>query len=333
MIKDKDISIVIQGPILGEEEVHFEKKITQRVCLNIRKNLPNAEIIISTWEGSNIDNLIYDKIIFNKDPGPILMTLNGKIRNNNTNRMITSTINGLKQASRKYVIKMRSDLYFENLNFLKYFKKYSKRENKGILNSRILTLSANNYRRSSDIIFTLNDWFMFGEKEDIIKVWDIPLQEEKKLYKEENKLPEFEKNLVGEDYVWSSFLKKDDFFKKILNKYKFKIPITEENVNFYEKSLAEYVIIYNGKDLGINSYKYFNKNYVRRDFAKASCYTHMEWLKLQKKYINPDIKIPLRIRDLLDIFLYWLIFKVLQKKFNKFYLIFKNYYNRNKNER
>lgn len=323
MIKDRDISVVIQGPILVGNDEDVNNQITKKVCLNIRHFLPNAEIIISTWKESNLEGLTYDKIVLNDDPGSIMMTLNEQKRENNTNRMIISSINGLKKATRKYIIKMRSDLYFENLSFIKKFENYQHISKSKVLTSKFLTLSANHYKRGSEVIFTLNDWFMFGRTEDVIKLWDIPLQKNFKLSKE-IELPRFEDNLVGEDYIWTSFLKKDKEYEIILKKYKYKIPLTKANIKWSEKALAEYTIIYNGKELGLNSYKYLNKNYVRRDFAKVSCYTHSEWLKLQKKYVNSRVKDKINFRDIFDIIMYRITFKILQKKY---YFIYKKIYN------
>ena len=60
-IDTNDISVVVQGAI---DQINTPK------CLrSIRKRLPGAEIILSTWEGSPIDGLDYDKLVLNKDPG------------------------------------------------------------------------------------------------------------------------------------------------------------------------------------------------------------------------------------------------------------------------
>ena len=69
MIDLKDISVVVQGAITNYTKLCLE---------SIRKYLPGAEIILSTWDDSNIDRLDYDVVIFNKDPGDLKYT-NGKI--------------------------------------------------------------------------------------------------------------------------------------------------------------------------------------------------------------------------------------------------------------
>ena len=55
-----DISVVVQGAI--------DKKLTPICLKSIRKYLPGAEIILSTWEGSDVENLDFDTIVLNHDP-------------------------------------------------------------------------------------------------------------------------------------------------------------------------------------------------------------------------------------------------------------------------
>lgn len=325
MIDSSEISVVIQGPILGVEEPNPEKQITRRCCTRVRELLPDAEIIISTWENSIVNDLDYDIVLFNNDPGFFMMTLNGVKRPNNTNRMIVSSKNGLNRASKKYVIKMRSDLYLDNINFLSKFGIYDKMFEDSILEAKIITLSANSYKRGADIIFTLNDWFAFGLTKDIRTIWEISIQNEDELIKT-GELARFEDNLVGEDYVWVSFLKKDPKYSNELDKYNSIIPRSSENICLYEQSLAEYAVIYDADQLGINSLKYPNMNYTRRDFARASCFTHTEWIKLYKKYFDSSIHVPFAFKDYRDIICYNIVFRFLQKRLRPAYNFIKKLY-------
>ena len=104
-IKSKDISVVVQGAINSE--------VTPKCLESIRKYLPEAEIILSTWEGSDVVRLDYDKLILNKDPGGADCSRDGK-GINNCNRELVSTFEGLKLANRKYALKIRSDIVFIN---------------------------------------------------------------------------------------------------------------------------------------------------------------------------------------------------------------------------
>ena len=109
-----DISVVVQGVI---------DPIFTPICLNsIRKHLPEAEIILSTWKGETIKNLDYDILILNDDPGAFIYTSTNKVQNQN--RQIVSTRNGILNASRKYVLKIRTDMQILGTKFLTFWNKY-----------------------------------------------------------------------------------------------------------------------------------------------------------------------------------------------------------------
>ena len=59
-IDTKDISVVVQGAI--------DKGYTPLCLKSIIKYLPESEIILSTWEGREVDNLDYDVLILSEDP-------------------------------------------------------------------------------------------------------------------------------------------------------------------------------------------------------------------------------------------------------------------------
>ena len=75
MIDSKDISVVVQGAV--------NKNETPKCLKSIRKFLPNAEIILSTWEGSDTKNLDYDILVLNKDPKAEPIKEIEKKKNNN----------------------------------------------------------------------------------------------------------------------------------------------------------------------------------------------------------------------------------------------------------
>lgn len=59
VIDTKDISVVVQGAI--------DKGYTPLCLKSIRKYLSESEIILSTWEESDVENLGYDVLVLNKD--------------------------------------------------------------------------------------------------------------------------------------------------------------------------------------------------------------------------------------------------------------------------
>src|SRR5574344_632380 len=101
MIKSRDISVVVQGAI--------NKKETSKCLKSIRQFLPDAEIILSTWEDSDVTNLEYDILVLNKDPGGFKHDF---------------AIQNIKRSKNTYILKLRSDLILKNANFLNYWDKF-----------------------------------------------------------------------------------------------------------------------------------------------------------------------------------------------------------------
>jgi hypothetical protein len=168
-IKSEDISIIVQGAI--------NKKETSKCLKSIRKFLPNAEIILSTWEGSDVVGLDYDKLVLSKDPGTVLIEeIKYKKVYNNMNRQLLSTQEGLKKATRKYAMKLRSDLILTNNSFLEYFDKFETRiDDYRLFKHKIListlfsrfNIKSSKHHNRINIPFHVSDWWFFGLKEDL----------------------------------------------------------------------------------------------------------------------------------------------------------------------
>jgi hypothetical protein len=126
-IDSSKISIVVQGPV---------SSLTRRCLLSVTKYLPKAEVILSTWENSNVEGLSFDKVVFSKDPGGVLL---GEYKNkkyyDNLNRQIVSTRVGLAQATRQFCIKFRTDMFFTSTGFLRYYNRYPKKSS--LMNFRV----------------------------------------------------------------------------------------------------------------------------------------------------------------------------------------------------
>ena len=172
-INSNEISVIVQGPVSETE--------TLKCLKSVRRHLPEAEIILSTWEGSDISSFdgLYDILVENKDPGNALLRENaGKKLYNNLNRQLLSTQEGLKKASRKYAMKLRSDMILADDRFLNSFDRFQKHsENYVLFKHKILTCSLFTrfyiYCSAIDkkilIPFHISDWWFFGLKEDIDK--------------------------------------------------------------------------------------------------------------------------------------------------------------------
>lgn len=168
-ITSDEISVVVQGPV---------HKIRTKQCTDsIRKLLPQAEIILSTWDGTDVSGLDYDILIMSKDPGGVLQkNFKSKKMYGNLNRMITSTNSGIEKASRKYILKLRSDMIIDSTNFLNMFFEFPNRcEKYKLFEKRILasTLFSKfaevKHGKRQVIAFHVSDWWFFGLREDIKK--------------------------------------------------------------------------------------------------------------------------------------------------------------------
>lgn len=283
-IKPSDISVVVQGSI--------SPKMTSRCLKSIRRHLPEAEIILSTWFGSDIFDLDYDILVLNDDPGAQDIS-EVTIKPNNVNRQIVSTLNGVKKASRKYVLKIRSDLELNNSNFLKYYqnlvlnKNFKREKQYSVFKKRILIDSY--FTRNSEynsctelgLCFHPSDLWLLGLKEDIENLFDIPLQEQ------------FIANVRGikyqyrvpEQYIWTSCLNKHGW-NIYMETYLYN---TQQTHNQSIMSILNNFFVLDHRKCGIKFPKKF-KNYTKRTFK--SVLTTKRYFELYRASYALEFKLP-----------------------------------------
>ena len=109
-IADSEISVVIQGPLLaGQAEG------AARCVQSLQRVLPGAELILSSWQGEDASAFAPPvRVVLSPDPGAFATTE----RPYNLNRMLVSTQAGLKAATRRYCLKLRTDLALADRSFL-----------------------------------------------------------------------------------------------------------------------------------------------------------------------------------------------------------------------
>lgn len=186
-ISAKSISVVVQGPIDWSTDVLSLEGTTLTLLKNLRLLLPEAEIVLSTWEGQRIDSLDYDDLIISALPAaqgdwPGFVA-------NNVNRQILSTCAGLEASSREYVLKLRTDIVLENLKFLEVFESACldvdlSTTPKALFRSPIVTNNLSS-RSTQSILDRIgdhplpmhpSDHVQFGRKKDLLALWTVPLQ-------------------------------------------------------------------------------------------------------------------------------------------------------------
>jgi hypothetical protein len=159
---DSKLGILIQGTLDG-----VECFATQSLYL-YRKNFPNAEIVISTWEGESMDRDVCEilkvRTIFSTKPttvGPL-----------NVNLQILSTRRGLEEFSSRieYVFKTRTDNRFYNARASNYLT--------GLLESFAIDSEKKQLSRlvfisegSLNIDYYLSDRLQFGKLSDMFSFW------------------------------------------------------------------------------------------------------------------------------------------------------------------
>lgn len=257
-----NISVIIQGPIItGSSD---SVKWTKQSCSSVRQYLPEAEIVLSTWKGSNTADLDYDILVENEDPGSCEAFYGGDSGEkscNNFNRQLVSTVNGIKAATGKYVMKLRTDSIITGNDFLKYFNQYGQKKiHDGGTKERILTLEPRNPFGFFEGAFCLCDFWFYGLKEDMLKLWDIPFYIRSKTW---------ERDLLGEEYLFYNYIKSLDgiSFNHLMNGGK-----SPDIKKAYKKIMASEFVIVPTRKSGIKSLKYPQLN----SFSIV-CLRHYVW--------------------------------------------------------
>lgn len=282
-IDTKDISVVVQGAV--------DKTVTPRCIESIRKYLPDAQIILSTWAGTGVTELDYDKVILNPDPGGFPMS---PWETNNVKRQIASTLEGLKQANRKYALKIRSDMQLISSSFLEYFDKFNSYDkNWHFLKKRIIIPSLiTRDPRIWESPMCPSDWCSFGLREDMLSLWniDFPTEEEQQWFKYHQRplsVQYYYDPLISrfnpEQFIWIGFVKK--FVKNLHAQHMF--DINERSIFETLSSFANNLIILSERQYGIKFLKAHRKNGDRWHII-----THNDFLKIYNEYANARAKIP-----------------------------------------
>ncbi len=290
-IKNVDITVVIQGPIHHSSETSSEMGLTSRSISAIRKYFPGAVIVLSTWEGERTDNLLYDKLILNQDPGPTVVKYhkNGTPHTVNVNRQIVSTLAGLMAVETKYAMKLRSDNILNSDRAINLLLRYPKRVSEHKLTKeRIVSsnLFAKEYSQGLPIPFFPSDFFQFGRSEDLLALWDIPLiegyQYNKKLAgKRQSKLYPWP-DLHVEQILWLSFVNKYIFVKM-----PHKFGSGREQMKLSRKIIANNLIIAERSELDLEVPYRLEQN----DGVPYTHYTLKRWEQLYKRFVDPGFVI------------------------------------------
>ena len=163
-VHPRDVSVVVQGPVAPE---------TPAVLASVRAVLPEAELVLSTWEGTTTQGLDVDVLLHNADPGSSAYWP-GNDRKVNTNRMIRSTRAGVEAATRPWVLKLRQDTPVVGTAFLEWADHPAPRtDDMRVFGHRVLTTSiaTRGAGRMPHFLFHPSDCVHFGRADDVRHMW------------------------------------------------------------------------------------------------------------------------------------------------------------------
>ncbi|SCY71446.1 WavE lipopolysaccharide synthesis family protein [Butyrivibrio sp. INlla14] len=290
-ISSKDITVIIQG--------YFDRNVTPNTIRSVRKYLPEARVIVSTWEECDCKGVDCDLLIKSNDPGACECGLYADFPiSNNGNRQIVSTKAGLGEAKTKFTLKLRSDLVLLDNSFLDYFDEYPLREEQfsifehKIIIGELFTRNDFVYRDTKGKRhrvakpFHPSDWFYFGLTKDIKQMYDnVDLIPQEEMAGYECKYPDrAHKNKYK--YSWRYTTEQHVFLGCVRNKFgdiKFDdwTDWSDETVSFSEKVMMNNFVI-----LDFCQHRILNTKYAPESFANSGVYYKEEALMTNKQMVN-----------------------------------------------
>ena len=287
-IKNEDISFVIQGAI--------NKEITSKTIASIRKYFPKSEIVLGTYNGTDVSELVCDKIELVEDPGFFLSYDNPScFTKNNVNRQIKTTLAGLNVATRKYAFKIRTDFIISGRRFINYFDKFQKYDiDYKIFNHKILScvFFARNPRTKNEyppFSFHPADIAFFGLRTDLLNLFNIPFMtwEESVAIKRPD-LGLCHCKYVPEQHIWVNCLRKNG--KNI--EFDYARHINENIAEETEKYAVSNFIYLDWKQFNLIPPKHLVLSENNKILQFDDVITHIEWQRLYKRYLDNSLVVP-----------------------------------------
>ena len=270
-IKEKDLAIVMQGPL------HLENDYTLETLKAYGQLFPGATVILSTWKNldartkSEIGKLKYVLVLENDPPkkgGPF-----------NINFQIVSTAAGMLKAQEmgfRYCIKTRTDqrlYHYDLFPFLEGLLTTFPLKENIIQKQRLITCS---WGTCKFRIYGISDFFMFGTTLDMVSYWTTPLYEEgiKIFLSHTQQLAPPIINgtpVISEMYLGASYLKRFN-------------PNLDWNLESYWNYLRDYFCVVDASMLDLTWDKYLKLKefrYTREyDQSQHRAFEFSDWLNL-----------------------------------------------------
>ena len=283
-VDGKSLSIVIQGQVTRPSSAPAHQQVTRRNIENIRRILPAAEVVLSTWKGADTEGLSPDLLVLSEDPGA---WVRGCGRTNNVNRQIVSSREGLRASTRRYAVKMRTDCELIHDGFLSLLAQEGPLcSDLRLFQQRIVGCQF--FFRDpwkSSMLFHIGDIFQSGLRDDLLDLWDIPLSPGDQGHSLADALRRASPPALvfsvrnfshyEEQYIWLSLLAK----KGVPATLVYPFDATADLVRRSELSIANNFVIAGPEQLGL-----VLMSRVMRLGDPYSTYTPEDWKVLSKIY-------------------------------------------------
>lgn len=300
IMRFQDITVIVHGPVLAQEAPGAPQGMTLAAVQSVRKILPGAKVLISTWAGSATEGLGADAVVRSPDPGSLPYA--PKERPNNVNRQIVAMRAGLELVDTRFVLKLRSDTMLISDGMMRQWGRFQARNpHLRVFEERVITSAFLTYHpricfqggRFTPFLFHVNDMIQFGLAADMRKLWTIPLMPaaEFTYFKEselEGKVDKVTNRRVPEDYIWTSALTAAGFssndswadFRPEL------IPVSELSIvnNFH-------LLDQTGMGFLCLKYPEFARGHHLID---TPYFTPEAWLELYRLHCDPTVPLPPR---------------------------------------
>ncbi len=288
-LQSRDISVVVQGAIAGRPTDPARRQVTKRVLESIRRHLPDAEIILSTWTGSEVPGLDLDHVIFSTDPGaPVAGEFpDGSKLLYNVNRQTVSTRAGIERATRPMLLKWRTDLLMTHGRILDFHGRYPARQSEWAFASERMVVCSHfttwPYRMERQA-FTVSDWVMLGRRADMESYWSEAPPYPDEWVRWYDSHPDLRharhaepQRFVAEQHLWLSFLRR---FREIPCEHAW--DFGAHNAALHLQALVNNAIVASPSELGL---RFLKQNHGPLNHLAMT--EHADWRYLYRLFCDP----------------------------------------------
>ncbi len=177
-VDGRDVTFVVQGPVFTSDNPSFG--VTTKAALeSLRRHFPQSPIILSTYVGSDLTGLSYDRLVEtdeDQEPYQVVKLLDTEVENS-VNRQICTSRKGLQQVETSLACKTRTDNIFTSARLLELRRSYDRRDDAfKLFNQRLVipNYMSRNPRHIVPLAYHFSDTIVFGATEDVLAFFDIP---------------------------------------------------------------------------------------------------------------------------------------------------------------